>query len=328
MLNEIDLSRADLNLLVLFEVVLEEGNVGRAAARLNLTASAVSHGLGRLRQLLNDPLFLRAPKGVVPTARALELAAPIGEVLAGVRGIIGRAAPFDPATSRRRFMIGAPDGASAFFVSPLLERLRHTAPGIDIGIRQLLPAPARVWDGAFIDLDNRVMDVAVIPTDAVPARFSERVLYDEDFVIAMRAGHRFAKDPSLERFCAMEHLVVSQLGDAYGFVDDALQTLGRSRRVALTVPNFMFALAVVAETDLIAALPRRLVAMHSERFGVVSVDSPLPLTLFPLRVIAPRPALMDEAIRWLIDLLVALTQAERDSPTPPPRSTAPSPATR
>ncbi len=93
MLNEIDLSRADLNLLVLFEVVLEEGNVGRAAARLNLTASAVSHGLGRLRQLLNDPLFLRAPKGVVPAARALGAAAPIGEVLAGVRGIIGRAAP-------------------------------------------------------------------------------------------------------------------------------------------------------------------------------------------------------------------------------------------
>ncbi len=189
-------------------------------------------------------------------------------------------------------------------VSPLLERLRLRRPGIDIGIRQLLPSARRgVWDGAFIDLDNRVMDVAVIPTDAVPARFSERVLYDEDFVIAMRAGHRFAADPSLERFCAMEHLVVSQLGDAYGFVDDALQALGRSRRVALTVPNFMFALAVVAETDLIAALPRRLVAMHSERFGVVSVDSPLPLTLFPLRVIAPRPALMDEAIRWLIDLL-------------------------
>ena len=73
MLNQIDLSRADLNLLVLFEAVLEERHVGRAAARLNLSASAVSHGLGRLRQFLNDPLFLRTPKGVVPTARGMEL---------------------------------------------------------------------------------------------------------------------------------------------------------------------------------------------------------------------------------------------------------------
>src|SRR5688572_21167492 len=102
MLNEIDLSRADLNLLVLFEAVLEERHVGRAAERLHLTASAVSHGLSRLRRLLHDPLFLRTPKGVVPTARATELAAPIADVMARVRGVISTAAPFDPATSTRR----------------------------------------------------------------------------------------------------------------------------------------------------------------------------------------------------------------------------------
>src|SRR5579885_3481731 len=112
MLNRIDLSRADLNLLVLFEAVLEERHVGRAAERLNLTPSAVSHGLGRLRQLLNDPLFLRTPKGVVPTARATEIAAPVAEVLARVRSVMATAAPFDPSTSTRRFTIGAPDGAA------------------------------------------------------------------------------------------------------------------------------------------------------------------------------------------------------------------------
>ena len=103
MLNQIDLSRADLNLLVLFEAVLKERHVGRAADRLNLTPSAVSHGLGRLRRLLNDPLFLRTPKGVVPTARATELAAPIADVLARVRSVISTAEPFDPAKSTRRF---------------------------------------------------------------------------------------------------------------------------------------------------------------------------------------------------------------------------------
>src|ERR1700752_5034844 len=145
MLNEINLSRLDLNLLALFEVIFAERHVGRAAARLNLTPSAVSHGLGRLRRLLNDPLFLRTPKGVVPTARATELAAPIAEVRARARSFISTAAPFDPATSTRRFVIGAPDGISGVILRPLLAGLSRTAPRIDIGLRQMLPSPARVW---------------------------------------------------------------------------------------------------------------------------------------------------------------------------------------
>src|SRR6186713_325741 len=124
MLNEIDLSRADLNLLDLFQVVLEERHVGRGAVRLNLSPSAVSHGLGRLRKLLGDPLFLRTPKGVVPTARATELATSISEILARIRGVVSSGAPFDPARSARRFVIGAPDGASAVFLPSLLEALR------------------------------------------------------------------------------------------------------------------------------------------------------------------------------------------------------------
>src|SRR6188508_1553863 len=103
MLNGIDLSRVDLNLLVLFEAVLEEKNVGRAAGRLRLSPSAISHGLGRLRRTLNDPLFLRTPKGVVPTARATALAAPVADILARVRSVVSTAEPFDPAKSTRRF---------------------------------------------------------------------------------------------------------------------------------------------------------------------------------------------------------------------------------
>lgn len=101
MLHEIDLSRTDLNLLVLFETVYAEHHVGRAAARLNLSTSAVSHGLGRLRRLLNDPLFLKTPKGVVPTERAEALAPAIEEALRQVRSVVARAEPFDPSTTRR-----------------------------------------------------------------------------------------------------------------------------------------------------------------------------------------------------------------------------------
>jgi|SRR5215211_6672712 len=308
MLNEIDLSRTDLNLLVLFEAVLAERNVGRAADRLDLTPSAVSHGLGRLRRLLNDPLFLKTPKGVAPTARATELAAPIADVLARVRSVVSTAEPFDPATSTRRFTIGAPDGVSAVFLPALLGELHDTAPGIDISVRQLLPvqgemSPERAWRSAFSDLEARAMDIAIIPSDDIPARFHQRTLYEEDFVVAARVGHPFADSPTLDRYCEMHHLVVSLTGDAYGFVDRVLAERGRSRRIALTVPNFMFALAVTAETDLISALPRRFAAMHAARFGVVGLEAPLPLDRFRLNAVAPKSAMMDVGLAWLFDML-------------------------
>src|SRR5262245_63884365 len=128
MLNRINLSRVDVNLLVVFSVVLEVRHVGQAADRLNLTPSAVSHALGRLRHLLNDPLFLRTPKGVVPTARALELGEPVAEILARVGRVMASAVPFDAASSSRRFVIGAPDAVMASGMVPLLECLTRKAP--------------------------------------------------------------------------------------------------------------------------------------------------------------------------------------------------------
>ena len=314
MLNAVDLSRADLNLFVLFETVLTERHVGRAADRLNLTPSAVSHGLGRLRRLLNDPLFLKTPKGVIPTARAAQLAAPIAEVLARARSVVGAAGPFDPATSTRRFTLGAPDAASAVFLTPLLSELRGCAPGVDIGVRQLLPIagetqPDRAWRSAWTELEARAMDVAVIPYAHAPLRFAKRLLYEEDFVLAMRARHPYARDPSLARYCDAQHLVVSLTGDPHGFVDDLLARKKLARRVALTVPNFMFALAVVAQSDLICAVPRRFAASHAARFNVVAVDAPIPLGRFKVSIVVPQVAMMDAGIAWLVQLL------ERVSPS-------------
>jgi DNA-binding transcriptional LysR family regulator len=115
MLNAAQLLRIDLSLLVLFSTVLEEGHVARAAQRLNLTPSAVSHGLRRLRRLLHDPLFLKTPSGVKPTDRARALAGPVAEVLTRVEGIVSTAGPFNPKTAQRCFTIGAPDALAAIF---------------------------------------------------------------------------------------------------------------------------------------------------------------------------------------------------------------------
>lgn len=308
MLHEINLSRFDLNLFVLFEAVREEAHVGRAAERLNLSPSAVSHGLSRLRRLLNDPLFLRTPKGVVPTGRAEELAGPIAEILAQARRVVATAEPFDPATSTRRFTIGAPDGALAAILSPLLARLRKNAPSVDIGIRQVLPLPGpvdadRAWSVGLADLESRALDIAILPADRVPPRFARHMLFDEEFVIGMRKGHAFARKPTLDRYCEARHLVVSMAGDPFGFVDKALAEHGRSRRIAMTVPNFMLALALVADSDLLAALPQSLLSRNAARFGLQSVGAPVPLPGFQISAIATRSALTDAGVAWLFEVL-------------------------
>ena len=193
---------------------------------------------------------------------------------------------------------------------PLLGELNQIAPHIDIGIRQILPAPARVWHTAIADLEARAMDVTIIPSDDIPPRFDKRCIYEETFVVVARAGHPFARDPTLERYCQMKHLVVSHGGDPYGFVDELLAKQGRARRIAMTVPNFMFALAVIAETDLISALPRPFATLHAARFGVLYLDAPLSLPGFRVNAIIPKVAMMDPGVAWLFNLLAGLEQEE------------------
>lgn len=321
MMKETNLARADLNLLVLFEAVLRERHVGRAAEQLSLTSSAVSHGLNRLRQLLNDPLFLKTPKGVVPTARATALAEPIADILARARRVIATAEPFDPSRSARRFTIGMPD-ATAEILLPLLTEIRRVAPFIDISVRQTLR------ETAIAELDAHTVDIAIVPLDDIPKRFVERVLIEEEFIITTRPGHPFAKDPTLDRYCEMLHLIISLTGDPHAYIDDVLASMGRKRRIALTVPNFMLACAIIAETDLIGALPKSLVARHGARFGVVATPVPLRLRGFRIRAIAPKVAMMDAGLEWLFGLLgtwagdvdnLAAAPASRPTKTKPTR---------
>jgi DNA-binding transcriptional LysR family regulator len=304
MLNKMNLSRADLNLLVLFEAVYEELHVGRAANRLHVSASAVSHGLGRLRRLLRDPLFLRHPKGVVPTDRARQLAAPVAEVLDRARQVMEQAEAFDPATSRRRFMIGSPDGASAVWMPPLLARLRRDAPGIDLGVRNLVGR----FDDAFTDLDAKKLDIAVVPRVDIAARFSGRPLYKEDFVLCTRKGHPLARHCTLTRYAAAAHCMVSESGEPHGLVDLVLAKTKHTRRVMLTVPNFLMALAIVAESDLVAALPRHFAAKHATG-SVVVFEPPMPLLSSPIMAVVPQVAMRDGGLAWMLDALAAAAQS-------------------
>jgi DNA-binding transcriptional LysR family regulator len=300
MLNKTNLARIDLNLLVLFEAVLEERHVGRAAIRLHVSPSAVSHGLGRLRRLMNDPLFLRQPKGVVPTERAKLLATPVADILDRARQVMANAEGFDPRKSVRRFVIGAPDAVTAVILPTLLAELRRDAPGIDLGVRNLVGQ----FEASLRELDERSLDVALLPIENIPARFVTRTLFeDEGFVIVRRAGHPIGKRLTLARYCAAPHVLISVSGDPHGMVDSILEKRGLSRRVMLTVSNFMQALAVVAESDLVAAMPRRFAARYAARYRLVIAEPPIPLMNAPVLAIAPQVATMDGGLTWLLGVL-------------------------
>lgn len=309
MLNHAQLARIDINLLILFDLLFEERNAGRAAAKLHLSPSAVSHSLRRLRAILNDPLFLPNPNGMVPTERATSLAPAIRDIVERISGVIASAEVFEPATSARRFRIGAPDGAVSVLVPPLVERIEAEAPNIDLAVLQILPRPGgpqpdHAWRDALSNLDSGRIDLAILPYRPPQDRFHAATLYPEDFVVLARRGHPFAANPTLEQFAASRHVLVSATGDTRGFVDGMLAERGLERRIALTVPSFHMAAAAISSSDLVGALPRRFAAEVVQIYPVQIVEPPFPMPSADLHAIVPKPALLDRGVSWLLDLIV------------------------
>jgi DNA-binding transcriptional LysR family regulator len=284
MLNQIDLSRIDLNLLVLFEIVFQERHVGRSAERLHLSPSAISHGLGRLRTLLGDPLFLKTPKGVVPTERALQLAPSLAEILARIPrdrfvGYAVRSAAFDAPLSS----LARPIGVSSVILPSLLETLREVAPGVDLGIRQLLPVQG--FTAPHLGVEGCV-EGARRPDEWISRSFLSTIFRP---VSTNRSSTRKSSSSPCERDIRSSATRPSSATARWSISSFRIPAMSPvswmlrsrkkalTRRVALTVPNFIFALSVLAETEMVSALPKRFVEIHGARFNVVAVKAPLPL---------------------------------------------------
>jgi DNA-binding transcriptional LysR family regulator len=156
---------------------------------------------------------------------------------------------------------------------------------------------------ALADLDARAADIVVQPINDVPPRFTSAVLYEESFVIAMRKGHPLGPRPSLKRYAAAGPVLMSPAGDPYGNMDVELKAHGLTRRVAVTAPNFLCALEIVCETDLIAAVPRRQAEAYAARIPIDFARPPLPLGRANIRVIAAKAAMADEGVAWLFKLI-------------------------
>ena len=258
----------DLNLLKVFDEVMTERNLTRAAGHLAMTQPAVSNALKRLREALNDELLVRSGYGVEPTPRALEVWPAVRAALDTLQEALRPGQGFDPARSRETFVIAMADATAASLMPPLMRHFESTAPGASIQARPLLSRdPREALASGTLDLAVGYFPAAVAAIDhatmqaGMPDPVSHQRLYDGEYVCVMRADHPLTHaGVSLETYCAARHVLVSFSGRPYGFVDEALSALGRRRRVVLTVNEFFTAAQVVAQTDLLTILPHHFIA--------------------------------------------------------------------
>jgi DNA-binding transcriptional LysR family regulator len=261
----------NLNLLAALDALLQEGSVAGAAARLGLTAPAVSRALARLRAATGDPLLVRAGRGLVPTPHARALRERVRAAAAEARALLAPAAAADPRAASRVFVLRADDAVAAVLGPPLLAALRDEAPGITVIFR------AEEEEGVDALRDGRVdLDVGVQGALGPEVR-TRRLLEDERVVLRRAIRGRRARPLSLAQLAAAEHVDVSRRGRTRGPLDELLARHGLSRRVRAVVPNQLAAAALVAGTEAVSLVSRRF-AMAIR--GVLPVDfSPAPAPL-------------------------------------------------
>lgn len=250
----------DLNLLRVFDTVMAEGSITRAAERLAMTQPAVSNALKRLRDSVGEDLLTRAARGVAPTAFGEALWPQVRSALGQLRAAL-EPGDFDPALDARVFRLTMADAMAAFLLPALMARFAALGARCQIEVRPLLDRdPRELLAHADIDvaLGHFPEVLAALAAQGRVAPLRHRRLGEGRYVCVMRAGHPLAGAPlTLAAFCAAEHVLVSFSGRPHGFVDQALAAQQRSRRVVLTVNQFFTAAQVVAQADLLTVLPER-----------------------------------------------------------------------
>ncbi|KFX68897.1 LysR family transcriptional regulator [Pseudomonas taeanensis MS-3] len=290
-MNRNDLRRVDLNLLIVFETLMHERSVTRAAEKLFLGQPAISAALSRLRSLFDDPLFVRTGRSMEPTARAQEIFALLTPALDSISTAVSRAADFNPATSNAVFRIGLSDDVEFGLLPPLIKRLRAEAPGVVLVIRRTnyLLMPGLLASGEI--------SVGVSYTEELPANAKRKVLRRSRAKL-LRADSALGA-LSLDDYCSRPHALVSFAGDLSGFIDAALEKIGRKRRVVLAVPQFSGLGTLLSGTDILATVPDYTAAALTAAGGLRAEELPLETQTFELHMTWRGAQDNDPAERWL-----------------------------
>lgn len=298
------MTKPDFNLLVTLDVLLAEGSVARAARRLRLSPSAMSRALARLRQTVGDPLLVRAGRGLVPTPRALELRAGVGQLVEEVEAVLRPTVGLDLRQLSRTFTLRTSEGFVENFGPALIAHIGKEAPGIRLRFVQKADkdnAPLR--DGS-VDLETGVVVETTGPELRAQSLFRDR------FIGVVRKGHPLGRGKiTPARFAAGRHISVSRRGRDKGPIDDVLKTLGLEREIVTIVGGFATALALARASDLIASVPER----HTGRLRAGMFSFPLPVATPELTVsMLWHPRLdADPAHRWLRGCVRDICVSER-----------------
>ena len=298
-----NLASLDLNLLVALEALLEEGSVGRAAERVSLSQPAMSHALKRLRTLVRDPLLVRVGPKMQLTARADALRLPLREILSRTKALL-ESEPFDPRRSTRTFRISVSDNATDLLLPALLQRLEHDAPNVSL----------RIQAGERSALDQgelgRNLDIAVACYPKNFPGFYQRRLFTDRDACAIRRNHPLRKRLRRRKeFLAARHVAVVGRTVTEDPVDSWLRHEGLTRNVALTVPHYLQALHVVAQSDLTAVIPERLIRAYAGALGLEAAVVPLDVGTFDEFLLHPAATHSDPGCVWLRGLLVDIARS-------------------
>ncbi len=266
--------RTDLNLLAIFEAIYARGSVTQAARHLNLSQSAVSHALGRLRHDLDDPLFVRSRNGLVPTALARSIAAPVQNALRELDRAVTRASSFEPATTERLFRIGLRQSSEVLLFSGLVGHVASIAPSVrlaSVNYRRAELADA---------LAQGDLDIAIDIASAATLGLRTEALRTDDFVVAARQGHpKIAGSIDQATYLEVDHVLASPRSSGPGLEDGALAALGASRRVTVRCQHLWSAWQIAAQSDLVLTLQR---SQAEAMLAVIDLQLlPLPITIKP-----------------------------------------------
>lgn len=304
----------DLNLLRVFDEVMTERSLTRAAHKLSLTQPAVSNALRRFREAMGDELIKRSGQEMAPTPRALALWPAVREALRQLQEVI-TPSRFVPSEASATFVLVMADATAAELLPGLIEVLQRDAPGVSIRVVPLTTRdPRRLLEAQAIDLAIGYFpavfaDLTARAQAGEAVAFAHQRLYSGEYVCVMRREHPLASEPlTLERYCAARHMLVSFSGRPFGFVDEALAQLGRERRIVLTVNQFFTAAKVAANSNLLTVLPRHFVSTTGFAEQLVLRELPYPVPAVQVDALWPDRVHRLSAHEWLRATIAAVAK--------------------
>jgi DNA-binding transcriptional LysR family regulator len=307
-INIMHISKVDLNLFVLFDAIYAEGGITRASQRLHLSQPAVSHALGRLRQMFGDPLFVRHGHVMTPTPLARQIVEPVRAALRGLEVTLTKVERFDPASARKRFMIGVRDVQESVVLPQMLQKIAAEAPGIDISA---VRAERRELES---ELAAGTLDLAIDVALPLPEEIRRRHLAKEWLTVVARRRHpRLIGEPSLDAYLGEEHIAVSSRRRGLTAEDFELGRHNMRRRIRLRCQHYFAACHVVRDTDLVLTMPERYARILNAQFSNQLLPFPLKVPAFDSFLYWHANADADPANLWLRELLLGITEQKDEA---------------